>query len=306
MSEKLQAVAERIAASEAMTPEERRRANEEYARAQCEAYNRTPGHLKDGYTISTIQSDNTFIEGDGYDCPLCMNRGDTLHYWENVAGCFQQYMVPCQCMEVRRSIWRIKQSGLEKSIRENTFKRFEVKEKWQQMMVDLAHRYLEEGVKDGRWLYFGGQPGSGKTHICTAVAGQLLYKHQMPVTYAVWPQISKKLKAIVNEAEEYEEEVGKLQQVKVLYFDDFFKPVTDSTGKRQPPTPADMKLAFEILNYRYINKLPTILSGEWYINELADMDEATASRIAERCGDFAMMIGRDRSRNHRFAMSTVV
>jgi hypothetical protein len=36
------------------------------------------------------------------------------------------------------------------------------------------------------------------------------------------------------------------------------------------------------------------------------MDEATASRIAERCGDFAMMIGRDRSRNHRFAQSTVV
>ena len=67
-----------------------------------------------------------------------------------------------------------------------------------------------------------------------------------------------------------------------------------------------MKLAFEILNYRYINKKPTILSSEWYINELADMDEATASRIAERCGEFSMMVGRDRSRNHRFAMSTVV
>jgi hypothetical protein len=36
------------------------------------------------------------------------------------------------------------------------------------------------------------------------------------------------------------------------------------------------------------------------------MDEATASRIAERCGEFSMMVGRDRSRNHRFAMSTVV
>ena len=306
MSERLRAIAEQMAEREGMSLEERRRADEERNRAQCEAYNRTPGHLKDGYTISTIQSDQTFIEGDGYDCPLCMNRGDTLHYRETAAGCFQQYMVPCQCMEVRRSIWRIKQSGLEKSIRENTFKRFEVKEKWQQMMVDLAHRYLDEGVKNGRWLYFGGQPGSGKTHICTAVAGQLLFKHQMPVTYAVWPQISKKLKAIVNEADEYEQEVSKLQQVKVLYFDDFFKPVTDSAGNRQPPTPADMRLAFEILNYRYINRLPTILSGEWYINELADMDEATASRIAERCGGFAMMIGRDRSRNHRFAMSTVV
>lgn len=306
MSERLKAIAEQMAEREAMSPEELRRADEERTSAQCEAYNQTPGHLKDGYTISTIQSDNTFIEGDGYDCPLCMNRGDTLHYRENAAGCFQQYMVPCQCMEVRRSIWRIKQSGLEKSIRENTFKRFEVKEEWQRKMQELAKRYLAEGVDDGRWLYFGGQPGSGKTHVCTAVAGQLLYKRQMPVTYAVWPQISKKLKAIVTEADAYTQEVGKLQEVAVLYFDDFFKPVTDGNGTRQPPTPADMRLAFEILNYRYINKLPTILSSEWYINELADMDEATASRIAERCGSFAMMIGRDRSRNHRFAQSTVV
>ena len=136
------------------------------------------------------------------------------------------------------------------------------------------------------------------------MAGKLLY--EMPVIYAVWPQISKKLKALVNDAEDYGNEVSKLQEIDVLYFDDFFKPVADSNGNRQPPTPADMRLAFEILNYRYINKKPTILSSEWYINELAEMDEATASRIAERCGEFSMMVGRDRSRNHRFAMSTVV
>jgi len=303
LSERLQAVAQQIAAEEAMTPEERYRLNVEREEAKCKAYNESPGKLKDGYSISTILSDNTFIEGDGYDCKLCLNRGDTLHFRDTGFG-LQEYVVPCKCIEIRKSIWRMKRSGLEKSIRENKFERFDVSENWQQMMVDLARRYLNDGVKDGRWLYFGGQPGSGKTHICTAVAGKLLY--EKPVIYAVWPQISKKLKAIVNEADEYEQEVSKLQQIDVLYFDDFFKPVTDSKGVRQPPTPADMKLAFDILNYRYINKLPTILSSEWFLAELADMDEATASRIAERCGDFAMMIGRDRSRNHRFAMSTVV
>ena len=303
LSERLQAVAERISAEAQMTPEERQRAGKERAQAQCDKYNSTPGKLKDGYYISTIQSDSTFVEGDGYDCELCMNRGDTLHIRETPTG-FYHYSVPCKCMEIRRSIWRMKRSGLENSIREYTFKRFTVEEQWQQKMVDMAHRYLAEGVQAGRWLYIGGQPGCGKTHICTAVAGKLLY--EMPVIYAVWPQISKKLKAMVNDAEDYGNEVGKLQEIDVLYFDDFFKPVADSNGNRQPPTPADMRLAFEILNYRYINKKPTILSSEWYINELADMDEATASRIAERCGEFAMMIGRDKSRNHRFSMSTVV
>lgn len=303
MSERMQILADRLAAAEAMSPEERRHASEERERAQCEAYNKTPGRLKDGYTISTIRSDNTFVEGDGYDCPLCLNRGDTMVLEERNGVLYHRHY-ECKCMGIRRSIWRMKRSGLEKSIKDYTFKRFEVKEEWQQKMVDMARRYLNEGVKDGRWLFIGGQPGCGKTHICTAVAGKLLY--EMPVIYAVWPQISKKLKAIVNEAEDYGNEVGKLQQVEVLYFDDFFKPVTDHEGQRQPPTPADMKLAFEILNYRYINKLPTILSSEWHLAELADMDEATASRIAERCGEFAMQIGRDRSRNHRFSMSTVV
>lgn len=303
MSERMQLIANRLAEAEAMTPEERRRAEEERERAKCESYNNTPGHLKDGYTISTIQSDSTFVEGDGYDCKLCLNRGDRMVLEERNGMLYLRHY-ECKCMGIRRSIWRMKRSGLEKSIQEYKFETFEAKEQWQRMMVDLAHRYLDEGVKDGRWLFIGGQSGCGKTHICTAVAGKLLYK--MPVIYAVWPQISKKLKAIVNEAEEYEQEIGKLQQVDTLYFDDFFKPVTDDKGKRQPPTPADMRLAFEILNYRYINKLPTILSSEWYINELADLDEATASRIAERCGSYAMMVGRDRSRNHRFSMNTVV
>ena len=303
LSELFEKARERIAAESGLAPEERHARLVERMQARADAYNRTPGKLKDGYTISAADGGTRSVEGDGYDCKLCLNRGDTLHFRDTGSG-LQEYMVPCKCMEIRKSIWRMKRSGLEKSIRENKFERFDVNENWQQMMVDLARRYLNDGVKDGRWLYFGGQPGSGKTHICTAVAGKLLY--EKPVIYAVWPQISKKLKAIVNEADEYEREISKLQQIDVLYFDDFFKPVTDSKGIRQPPTPADMKLAFDILNYRYINKLPTILSSEWFLAELADMDEATASRIAERCGDFAMMIGRDRSRNHRFAMSTVV
>ena len=307
LSDRLQALAERICKEEAMSPEERRRAAEETERAKCEAYNNTPGRLKDGYYISTIQSEKTFVEGDGYECPLCMNRGDTMVLEERNGFLYERHY-ECKCMTIRKSIWRMKQSGLEKSIKEYTFKRFEVKEQWQQMMMDLAQRYLAEGVAEGRWLFIGGQPGCGKTHICTAVAGKLLYK--MPVIYAVWPQISKKLKSIVNEADEYETEVGKLQEVDVLYFDDFFKPVAgeDRYGNMRilPPTAADIKLAFEILNYRYINKKPTILSSEWYINELADLDEATASRIAERCGEFAMMVGRDKSRNHRFTVSTVV
>ena len=270
---------------------------------KVDRYNATPGKLKDGYTTNNIHGNNQPVAGDGYDCPLCMNRGDTLELVER-NGAFYEVAHECRCMTIRRSIWRMKSSGLEKSIKEYTFKRFNIGESWQQMMYDMAGRYISEGVKDGRWLFLGGQPGCGKTHICTAIAGRLLYER--PLLYVVWPQISKKLKALVTEADEYALEIGKVETIDVLYIDDLFKPVSGDNGEKLPPTPADVKLAFEIINYRYINKLPTIISCEWQIGELADIDEATGSRIAERSRDYCMSIGRDKARNYRLTATTTV
>lgn len=274
------------------SPEERWDMTLRRMQEKVERHNRTPG---------TLDAD------DGYDCPLCLNRGEIMSI-RDTGTMIYEVATPCACMNIRRSIWRLKASGLEASIRRCTFKTFEANEPWQQKMVEAAKRYLAEGVKDGRWLYMGGQPGCGKTHICTAVARELLYK--MPLLYVVWPDVSKKLGALRFDADEYADEISKIQRVEALYIDDFFKPVIDGyrrgVAQKLPPTAADMKLAFEILNYRYINRLPTILSSEWHLAELGDMDEATASRIAERCGEFAMAIGRDRKRNRRFSGGAVI
>lgn len=296
-------LSDRLKAWEQLSPEEREAERRKYMQEKVNHYNATPGKLKDGYTTNTIQGDNTPVAGDGYDCPLCLNRGDTLELVER-NGMLYEVARECRCMTIRRSIWRMKSSGLENSIRENTFKRFEAKEPWQRKMYDMAQRYTSEGWKDGRWLFLGGQPGSGKTHICTAIAGKLLYER--PLLYVVWPQISKKLKALVTDAKEYALEIGKVETIDVLYIDDLFKPVIGDDGQKMRPTAADIKLAFEIINYRYINKLPTIISCEWQIGELADIDEATGSRIAERSRDYCMSIGRDKARNYRLSSTTTV
>lgn len=292
-------LSDRLEAMEKMTPEELEAERMRQAQKHVDLLNSTPGELATGY----VNSDNNHVAGDGYNCELCMNRGYT-YALETRNGMIYERAYECKCMSVRRSIWRMRASGLETSIREYTFKRFEAKEQWQKAMLDLAQSYLADGVKDGKWLYFGGQPGCGKTHLCTAVAGKLLY--EKPVIYIIWPEISKRLKAIVNDAEEYGKEIGKLETIEVLYIDDFFKPVKDEWGKTLPPSGPDMKLAFEIINYRYINKLPTILSSEWGLNELTNMDEATGSRIAERSRGFNMMVGRDRQRNQRIRAENVI
>lgn len=261
----------------------------EIARKQAERQNAEPGKLN---------------LDDGYDCKLCMNRGYTIAVDQGANGCVYTRCVPCKCSTIRASIHRLRQSGLEKSVREQTFDRFVVKEPWQQAMVDTAKRYLAEGEPEGRWFYAGGQPGCGKTHICTAIARELLYKK--PVLYVVWEQAAKRIKAVVNEADEYAEEIARLERAEVLYIDDLFKPVLDDSGRRRPPTPADIRLAFEVLNYRYINRMPTILSSEWYLTEIIDMDEATGSRIAERSNGFQLTLGRDKAKNHRLKAETIL
>ena len=286
-----------------MSPDEMREFTRQIMQKKCDLYNSKPGKLKDGYTTSNMYGDNQPVAGDGYDCPLCMNRGDSLEIVER-DGCLYEVAHECKCMGIRRSIWRMRASGLENTVREYTFKTFDAKEPWQKTMIEKARKYLAEGVKTGSWFFIGGQPGCGKSHVCTAVAGKLLLER--PIIYAVWPQISKKLKAIVNEASEYAEEIGKLERIEVLYIDDLFKPVKGDSGEMLPPTPADVRLAFEILNYRYINKLPTIISCEWMINELADIDEATGSRIAERSRGYCLSIGRDKGKNYRLAADTTL
>lgn len=277
-----------------LSQEEWRQQALERAKQDAERYNKSAGDLKDGHA----ESDGRKIPGDGYDCPLCLNRGNYMTVLER-NGMIYQPMTECKCMNIRRAIWRLKQSGLEDSIKEYTFKRFENRGPWCEALVKKAKAFLAEGVDAGAWLYFGGQPGCGKTHICTAVCRELLAK--MPVYYMLWTTESKKLRAIVNDAEDYERELRRLEDIDVLYIDDLFKPTKNDKGEIVLPTSAEMKLAFELINFRDVTKKTTIISSEWFLDELIDLDEATGSRIAKRSRGYHLSIARDREKNYRIA-----
>ena len=238
-----------------------------------------------------------YVDPSEFNCKKCNNRGATAEIVQKFG--YDYIIYPeCECMEIRRAIRRMKNSGLERFVRGHTFETFRCDEPWQQAIRDRARAYVDEGLEAGRWFYAGGQPGSGKTHICTAIAREALYRY--PLVYMMWENESKTLKSLVTDAGEYASAISRYKDCKVLYIDDLFKPTKDDFGNMRKPTAADVKLAFEIINYRYINQLPTIISSEWYMNALADIDEATASRIAECCGEYQIIINQDRSKNQRF------
>ena len=66
------------------------------------------------------------------------------------------------------------------------------------------------------------------------------------------------------------------------------------------PTDYELKTAFETINYRYNNNMPTIISSELLIDDLRDLDEATASRMYQRAKGYVISIAKDKNKNYRF------
>lgn len=245
------------------------------AQMACDAFNKTKGSLP------------------GEHCPVCLNKGMI----EKISDSGESIMQECGCMPKRRAMLQIKESGLSDKIAECSFDNYIVSEPWQKEMMEGAKQFVNDPY--GKWFYVGGQIGAGKTHICTAIAAELLNRGEA-VRYILWRDEVVRIKAVVNDDEEYAHLVEPLKTVPVLYIDDFFKTGISDKGQKLRPTPGDINVAFEILNYRYNNpKSVTILSGEWYINEILDIDESIGSRIYHRSKEFAFEIARERGRNYR-------
>ncbi len=230
----------------------------------------------------------------GYDCRICKNKGYIAHIKGN-----EEILTVCNCMEHRKYLKQLRQSGLEDAIKDYTFDNYIVNNDWQQKLKTMCLNFLENSKSE--WLFFGGQSGCGKTHLCTALCGEFL-KKGIPVAYMMWRDDSTALKqSIAKNPQYYESKMEKYKSVSVLYIDDLFK-----SGKTKDDTIAvtasDINLAFEILNYRAFKGLQTIISSELIIDDFRRIDEAIAGRIYEKsiAKNYGISIACDESKNYRF------
>ena len=250
-----------------------------WEKQKAEDYNASTGHLN---------------EQDGYNCPICKNKGDMMLV-EIRDGWPRPRVIGCKCMAMRYTIARMNRSGLRNIITDCTFEKYEELEPWQSSVKKRAMEYARDL---SGWFFMGGQSGAGKSHLCTAICRAALLRGDM-LQYMLWVDDAAKLKGIVNDGAEYVREVDRFKKAQFLYIDDLFKVQNDQGQNRQKPTPADVRLAFEIINYRVVSKLPTIISSEFTIAELVDIDQATAGRIAEMAGFNAINISPDITKNYR-------
>ncbi len=181
--------------------------------------------------------------------------------------------VPCDCKlgEMRATIWQRarKASGLPDSEGDCTFENFHTDR--QPIGHDAAREFAD--FPERQWLVLRGDPGTGKTHLLIAAANLLLVKRR-PL-YFVVPDLLDYLRAGIKEGNaDNDDTIARTRNVctcDVLLLDDY--------GTENPTPFADEKL-YEIIDYRYRQRLPLALT-----TNLAD--HQMPARIASRLGDVA-------------------
>lgn len=222
----------------------------------------------------------------GYNCPICKNKG----YIEKIVD-DSEVLVECKCLKTRDTLQRIKNSGLEALLRCSSFRNFNCYEPWAERLRDKVECFLES---ESLCLFLGGQSGCGKTHLCTALIGGFIKKGRS-ARYLVWRDDSPKLKSLINDRE-YSIAVDGYKKADVLYIDDLFM---QKDGNCEKVTDADVKLAFELVDYRARNKLITVISTNFLIDKIIDISEPLGGRIFDMSRGFCIDIPYDKKKNYR-------
>jgi len=120
---------------------------------------------------------------------------------------------------------------------------------------------------------FCGQVGSGKTHLSIALALNFI-KKGINVVYMPYRDVVTRIKQNMLDKEYYKKQLSKFQLADILLIDDLFKGKVNET---------DINIMFEVVNYRYLNYLPLIVSSEFTLDKMLNFDEGVGSRIYEMC-----------------------
>ena len=240
-------------------------------------------------------------EEDGYDCPICKNKATIYKVVDYGDGTYSHCAADCKCAEIRKSIMRMKRSGLKDIIKDYTFDKFVDSEPWQKAIKSAAMDYAKN--PEG-WFALCGQSGCGKTHLCTAICREFLLSGKR-VVYMLWRDEIVKIKEAAQSGDSSLQDIlERYKNADVLYIDDLFKTGKNQYNEMVKPSVADINYAFEIVNYRYNNpKLLTIISSELTEEELLDIDEAIGGRIYERAKTFTIAKSRDRNYRIRKAVT---
>lgn len=220
-----------------------------------------------------------------YKCEKCKDSGWIVR--DDERGC--SHSKRCDCWAIREAKRITENSGISTEFQGKGFNDYDTKgneqlEHAKNKAIEYFRQFQKVEHTRRNSIMFCGQVGSGKTHLGTAICSNLMNLN-IPVVYMAYRNTITRLKQKIVDEKEYDKDISQYIKARVLYIDDLLK------GKI---TESDINIMYEIVNYRYMNNLPIILSTEKSLEELLNFDEAIGSRILEMCrGNIVILQGRE-------------
>lgn len=149
--------------------------------------------------------------------------------------------------------------------------------KAKKMAVDYAKK--PEGS-----IAFLGRPGTGKSHLAYGIARKLIELDGQHVKICQYNQMIQELKMARFDEINFRRVLNRYTKPKFLLLDDFLKGSVRTYSHIKKIDDSEIEFIFLVINERYIKGKNLILTGEYSIESISQLDEAIGSRIFEMCG----------------------
>lgn len=156
------------------------------------------------------------------------------------------------------------QSGIKKRFANRTFDNFLRDTPERKQCYEAAKKYADNfdiAYKNGDGLYILGSNGTGKTHLAAAIALQLL-SNEVPVIFKTSVDLFADIKKAFDSEETNEYEITKAYKTVDLL-------IIDDLGKERC-TEWSMTTLYDIINDRYEDMKPTVITTNYNVNEIAE------------------------------------
>lgn len=215
------------------------------------------------------------------ECEKCSGRGFIVHMDDE-----RPTAIVCECQRHKRLQRLLKSSNISEEFMEKRFDTFNLNGADERVVkaFKMAKEYsagLVALAKQGKSLdgvpWFGllGVPGSGKTHLVTAIVKPLIELGIYPLFFN-WIQSFSEWFSYYQSPEEthkVEEIRQKIYNADILIVDDICKASQKDTW---------IKEFSGVVDYRYRKRKPIIFTSEYYAELIGFLSEATAGRLFEK------------------------
>jgi DNA replication protein DnaC len=196
-------------------------------------------------------------------CPICQDAG-YLRADVPVGHPSFGRLFPCQCKVRERDERHLEElrrlSNLDTFL-DHKFEDFDPTISGTEEAFEAALAFAQE--PDHRWLFLSGPCGVGKTHLAVAIAKYVMEWHNMSVYFAVVPDLLDHLRATFDPSSGsgYDERFNAIRNAPLLVLDDL---------GTENATPWAREKLYQIINHRYIEQMPTVITTNADIRKIDD------------------------------------